>query len=161
MKFSAEDLSYVISLEEIGWGLALIGITMTLHGCGMLIAMNAGNRVVQRLDRHESYVFQVIPIVLVSWIIVLVHLVEALVWSGFFLLKDAMPNHSIAFYFSLMEYTTVGSAFNLPLRWRLLEGMIAIAGLLCFAWSTGVLFTLAQDFQKRQFEARQRRKTSK
>ena len=41
-------------------------------------------------------------------------------------------------------------SFNLPLRWRLLDGMIPIAGLMTFAWSTGVLFTLAQEFQSRQ-----------
>jgi hypothetical protein len=49
-----------------------------------------------------------------------------------------------------MQYTTVGSSFNLPLRWRLLDGMLPIAGLMTFAWSTGVLFTLAQDFQSAQ-----------
>ena len=39
---------------------------------------------------------------------------------------------------------------NLPLGWRLLEGMLPMAGLMTFAWSTGVLFTLAQDFQSTQ-----------
>jgi len=63
------------------------------------------------------------------------------VWQG------AFPNRSIAYYFSLNEYTTVGSGVSLPLNWRLLEGMIATAGLLTFAWSTGVLVTLAQTFQ--------------
>ena len=79
--------------------------------------------------------------------IVLVHLVELLVWAAFFLWQDAMPNASSSYYFALMHYTTVGSSFNLPLRWRLLDGMLPIAGLMTFAWSTGVLFTLAQEFQ--------------
>jgi len=34
----------------------------------------------------------------------------------------------------------------------LLEGMIATAGLLGFAWSTGVLLTLAQEFQDQQMQ---------
>jgi hypothetical protein len=84
--------------------------------------------------------------------IIIIHLLEVLVWAGFFLWKGAMPNASLAYYFSLNEYTTVGSNFNLPLRWRLLEGMIATAGLLTFAWSTGVLLTLAQDFQERELQ---------
>ena len=41
----------------------------------------------------------------------------------------------------------MGSNYNLPQNWRLLEGMIATAGLLGFAWSTGVMLTLAQNFQ--------------
>ena len=42
---------------------------------------------------------------------------------------------------------------NLPRHWRLLEAMIASAGLLGFAWSTGVMMTLAQDFQEQQLRA--------
>ena len=34
-----------------------------------------------------------------------------------------MPNFSVAFYFALNEYTTVGSDYSLPQRWRLLEGL--------------------------------------
>jgi hypothetical protein len=85
--------------------------------------------------------------------IVIVHLVEVLLWAAFFLWQQAMPDPSASYYFSLMQYTTVGSAFNLPLRWRLLDGMLAIAGLMTFAWSTGVLFMLAQDFQTAQLSA--------
>jgi hypothetical protein len=63
-----------------------------------------------------------------------------------------------------MDYTTLGCKYNLVLRWRLLEGMIAMAGLLTFAWSTGVLFTLAHDFQNQQLqllkERRGRRRVS-
>ena len=66
--------------------------------------------------------------VIASWIIVVVHLVEAVVWASFFVWNDAMPSASISYYFALMEYTTVGSAYNLPVRWRLLEGLIAITG---------------------------------
>ena len=61
-----------------------------------------------------------------------------------------MPNVSTAYYFALLEYTTIGSNLNLPLHWRLLEGLIAIAGVLTFAWSTGILLTLAQSFQEQQ-----------
>jgi hypothetical protein len=34
--------------------------------------------------------------------------------------------------------------------WQLLEGMIATSGLLGFAWSTGVLMSMAQDCQNQQ-----------
>lgn len=158
MNIPENDLHYVISLEEVAWGLVLIAITMTLHGLGMLLATQAGEGVARRLERYESYFVGVFPIVVASWIIVIVHLTEAIVWAGFFLWKGAMPSSSVAYYFTVMEYTTVGSQYNLPLHWRLLEGMVAMAGLLCFAWSTGVLFTLAQDFQQKQIAARQRRR---
>jgi hypothetical protein len=90
--------------------------------------------------------------------ILLVHLTEVLVWAMFFLWKGAFPNRSLSYYFSLNEYTTVGSSFSLPVNWRLLEGMIATAGLLAFAWSTGILLTLAQEFQDQQLQAIKQRR---
>jgi hypothetical protein len=61
-----------------------------------------------------------------------------------------MPNASMAYYLALLDYTTLGCEYDLPVKWRLLEGMIAISGLMTFAWSTGVLFALAQEFQGRE-----------
>ena len=42
---------------------------------------------------------------------------------------------------SLTDHTTLGREYDLPLRWRLL---------VTFAWSTSVLFALAQQFQARE-----------
>jgi hypothetical protein len=102
-----------------------------------------------------------LPVVLATCMILIVHLTEVMVWSAFFLWKGAFINQSLAFYFSLNEYTTLGSNFHLPLRWRLLEGMIATAGLIAFAWSTAVLITLAQQFQNQQMEMFQKRHQKK
>jgi len=60
-----------------------------------------------------------------------------------------------------MQYTTVGSDFVLPQRWRLLGGMLPMAGLMTFAWSTGILFTLAQEFQSAQLSVIQRRRAER
>ena len=51
-------------------------------------------------------------------------------------------------YHALVNYTTLNSGY-LPQRWHLLEGLLAIAGLLTLAWSTGILYTLIQDFQRK------------
>jgi hypothetical protein len=108
-------------------------------------------------------------LILASWMILIVHLFEVCVWAAFFLWKDALAvppgtgNRSLCYYFALMDYTTLGSSYNLKVNWRLLEGMIAMAGLLTFAWSTGVLLTIAQDFQDQQLrllkERRERRRS--
>jgi len=95
----------------------------------------------------------------IAWGVALVAIVMVLhglgmVWTlrlvhGFLHWQRALPNMSMAYYLSLLDYTTLGCEYDLPVRWRLLEGMIAISGLMTFAWSTGVLFTLAQEFQAR------------
>lgn len=147
-------MDYATSLEEIAWGITLVAITMAIHGCGMLATLFACHALEQRSRRDTiSFLRGGAVLILASWMIVLVHLLELLVWAAFFLWQHAMPNASTAYYFALMQYTTVGSAWGLPLRWRLLDGLLPIAGLMTFAWSTGVLFALAQAFQSAQLSA--------
>lgn len=146
-------MSYTTSLEEVLWGGTLVAITMAIHGFGMLVTLVTCHFLKGDAGPAQSFVRGVSVLILASWMIVLVHLVELLVWAAFFLWQDAMPNASASYYFSLMQYTTVGSALYLPVRWRLLEGLLPIAGLMTFAWSTGVLFSLAQEFQSRQLTA--------
>jgi len=159
MNFSPEETLYITSFRELGWGILLVAATMVMHGFGMILTLQVNNVFKPRLDQNSAHSFirGVAVLILVSWIIIVLHLFEVLVWAAFFVWKAAMPNFSIAFYFSLMDYTTLGSNYNLPRNWRLLEGMIAIAGLMTFAWSTGVLLTVAQEFQDREMRALRKR----
>jgi hypothetical protein len=152
---------YVTSLEEVFWGGVLVAITMTIHGFGMPVILRFQDAWHGSFERHPSFARGIAGLILASWAILLVHLLEVVVWAAFFVWKGALPTKSLAYYFSLNEYTTVGSAYSLPSRWHLLEGMIAMAGLLTFAWSTGILFTLAQDFQEQQVQLRKLRQGRK
>lgn len=149
---------YVTTLEEVIWGTMLVAVTVALHGCGMLATLRGSHLAGQGNGRPLTFLRGGAILILASWMIVLVHLIEVLIWAFFFMWKQAMPDASAAYYFSLMQYTTVGSELSLPLRWRLLDGMLAIAGLMTFAWSTGVLFALAQDFQTAQLAAMAKRR---
>jgi hypothetical protein len=148
---------YVTSLEEIFWGATLVAITMAIHGFGMLSVLRASGSIQARFQAAPSLAKGLLVIILASWMILLVHLIEVFAWAGFFVWSNAVNTQSstpatasLCYYFALMDYTTLGSNYNLHLRWRLLEGMIAVAGLLTFAWSTGILLTLAQQFQDQQ-----------
>ena len=163
--------AYVTSLEEILWGSTLVAVTMAMHGFGMLLVVRVMGSLKERFNTAPSLAKGLLSLILASWMILLVHLVEVFAWAGFFVWTNAVntststpANASLCYYFALMDYTTLGSSYNLHLRWRLLEGMIAVAGLLTFAWSTGVLLTLAQDFQDQQLallKRRRARQTSK
>lgn len=159
-------MNYVTSLEEVIWGITLVAITMAIHGCGMLATLFACHAVKkQGPEGAVSFLRGGAVLILASWMIVLVHLVELLVWAAFFLWQGAMSNASTSYYFALMQYTTVGSTFSLPPRLRLLDGLLPIAGLMTFAWSTGVLFAQAQEFQSTQlsvvFARRQARRATR
>src|SRR5271165_367670 len=145
---------YVTSLEEIIWGGTLMAVTMVIHAFGMLSVLRIQDAMKRPAAIRPTFVHGMLRLIVASWLILLVHLVEVAVWALFFLWKGAVnapnANASLSYYFSLNEYTTLGSDYNLILRWRLLEGMISMAGLLTFAWSTGVLLTQAQDFQEQR-----------
>jgi hypothetical protein len=82
-------------------------------------------------------------LIVAAWMIVLCSLLEVMLWALFFYWKGAEPHLSSGFYHGLLNYTTIEAGY-LPIRWRLLEGMLAIGGLLTFAWSTSILFSVAQ-----------------
>jgi hypothetical protein len=156
---------YVTSLEEIVCGGLLVAITMAMHGFGMLSVVRVNGALMHRSQTNPTLMKGMLVLVLTSWMILLVHLLEVLAWAGFFWWKAAInsahPNWSLCYYFALNEYTTLGSNYNLILRWRLLEGAISMAGLLTFAWSTGVLLTVAQEFQEQQLELIKQRRTTR
>jgi hypothetical protein len=158
-------LPYVTSLEEVLWGGTLVTITMVMHGFGMVSILRVTGAMKERLARAPSFLSGMGVLVLASWLILIVHLLEVFAWAGFFYWREAVNSQtntpataSLCYYLALMDYTTLGSNYNLLVRWRLLEGMIAVAGLLTFAWSTGVLFTLAQEFQDEQLQLIKKRR---
>jgi hypothetical protein len=145
-------LSKVTSLEEVIWGIGLVAVTMIIHAFAMPMTLAVCSIAENRGQNWRSFFTGVRVLLLASGLIVITHLVEVAVWAIFFVVRDAFPNTSAAFYYSLLQYTTAGSDLSLPDRWRLLGGMIAIAGVLAFAWSTAVLLVLAQRFQHEQLK---------
>jgi len=143
-------LTHVTSLEEVTWGFVLIAMTMVIHAIAMPGTIAVCENIRRRHADRAGFVAGVRVLLVASAMIVVAHLVEVAGWAAFFRIRDAFPTASSSYYYALLQYTTVGSDLSLPDRWRLLGGMIAIAGALSFAWSTAVLLTLAQRFQDEQ-----------
>ena len=128
MDIPVADRLYVTSFEEIIWGAVLVAMTMATHGFGMLLVLRLTGALKLRFDRTPSFAKGMSTLILTSWMILLVHLIEVFTWALFFLWKDALAvpagkgNASLCYYFGLMDYTTLGSNYNLKDRWRLLEG---------------------------------------
>jgi hypothetical protein len=157
--FLARDLAYVTRLDEVLWGGLLLALTIAIHGFGMLFILRTANALKDQFEQARSrYPAVGLGIlILVAWMIILLNLAEVVVWAGFFVWKGAVPNPFSAFYNALLNYTTLQAGY-LPLRWRLLEGMLGMAGLLTFAWSTSVLFSLAQEVQEKALQLSKRRR---
>ncbi len=150
----SHEPGYVIKVGELLWGLALLAVTMTIHGLGMLWTLRVTGAFARRFKDAGTFAPSLGRVVLATWMITSVHLVEVLVWAVFLVWKGAVSARTNAYFVALMNYTTLGSEFPLTDGWRLLEGMTGIAGLMTFAWSTGVLMTLAQNFQDHALKLR-------
>ncbi len=146
---------YEITLLEVAWGCGLIALTMLVHAVGMNVTASVSRAVTRWAQRQATWAPLIAPLVIAAWLICVVHLLEVVIWAGFLLWKGLLPGGGVAYSYALMTYTTLGSQFELPLEWRVLQGMLAMAGLLTFAWSTAVLVTLAQYFQSRHLRPRQ------
>jgi multisubunit Na+/H+ antiporter MnhG subunit len=149
--------TYVISLDELVWGSLLVAITMAIHGTGVIGILRFSDLLKERFAPMESFLGGLGLVILASLLIVVTNVVEVIVWASFFLLQGAQPNHSVAMYNALLNYTTLQAGY-LPQHWRLLEALLGMAGLLTFAWSTGILYMLAQDFQDTQLRKRRRKR---
>ena len=147
--------SYVISLKEVLWGVLLLGLTMAIHGMGMLLTLRVTNWLKDHTKPPRPLSIGLGIVILASWIIIITSLVEVVVWAQFFIFLGAQPTSSVAIYHALVNYTTLDSGY-LPQEWRLLEGLLAMAGLMTLAWSTGVLYTLVEDFQRTHVPVRRK-----
>jgi hypothetical protein len=141
-EFLQRDLDYVMRLDEVMWGCLLLAVTLIIHGAGLFSTMRVSIALVGHTKKRGP-AFGMGVLILVALVLVIFHLLEVTVWAGFFTWKDAQPNPSSAFYNALINYTTLGAGY-LPLRWRLLEGMLGLAGMLSFAFSMSTLLWIAQ-----------------
>ena len=148
---------YEIKLHEVLWGGLLVALTMAIHGTGMFAILQVADRLKERFAPMESFFGGLGLVILASLMIVIVNIVEVMLWTIFFFLKGVQVNHSAAFYNAMLNYTTLSAGY-LPSHWRLLEPLLGMAGLLTVAWSTGILYMLAQDFQETQLRKRKRRR---
>ena len=151
-EFLARDVEYVIRVEEILWGCGLLAITLVIHGVGVFHVARVSASLSGPAGPRMAGLGAALFVVAILGIVVL-QLAEVLLWALFFAWKGAQPNASSAFYYALVNYTTLGAGY-LPIRWRLLEGMLGMAGLLCFAFSTSALLALAQRLVRMPFAER-------
>ncbi|MCI0682736.1 MAG: potassium channel family protein [Gemmataceae bacterium] len=126
-------------------------MTVVIHALGSLATITHLARRLQRSGDDNRFMGSEIQVVRVVSILLLLHLAEASVWAGFYVIAGLLPDTETAIYFSITSYTTVGYGdVLLPASWRLLGPIEAAVGILMFGWSTGIMVTaLARIYRNR------------
>src|SRR5690242_10124426 len=89
-------------------GFGLICATVLVHALGTWEAVAYMARAWSRRKRDPWRLATEILIVRVVSVLLLLHLVEAAIWAGFYRLAGLLPEFETAVYFSITSYTTVG-----------------------------------------------------
>ena len=114
-------------------------LTVLIHALGTWAAIVQGSGVWQR-KMNQGFLAAEIQIIRVVSLLLLLHLVEAGAWAGFYRLAGVLPELETASYFSITSYTTTGYGdVVLPARWRLLGPIEGAVGILMFGWSTAII----------------------
>jgi len=89
------------------------------------------------------------------------HVTQMSVWAAFYLRVASYPSPAVALYESGLAFTTMDVP-ELPPAWRFLGTAEGIAGLLMFAWSTGVMLIQTSwvgEARRKYLHARRQRRS--
>jgi hypothetical protein len=119
--------------------LALTSVTVLTHYAGM----NCARIYFRRLWAHSAKIWfggrHGIMVGIVA-IMMATHCIEIFIWAGLYYLRGMLPTWRTSVYFSIANYSTIGSNdITLSLHWRGLGGFEAICAMLMFGWSTALL----------------------
>ena len=122
----------------------LFVVTTMIHAGGMTLAVRTVRKEEEHwgLERGKKHVFIVCEAVLMMF---LVSLLEVLAYTVAYLALNALPSFEVAFYFSMVTFTTLGYGdVLLDENWRLLASFQAANGIIMFGWTTAVVIYVVQ-----------------
>ena len=84
MHTTIEPTTYVTGAEELVWGLVLLAISLTVHGFGMVVTLRTTGNFKRRFATTGRMLSGITTVILGSWMILAVQIVEVAMWAGFF-----------------------------------------------------------------------------
>ena len=143
----------VAVLVPLAVGAGAVVCTLMIHGLAVLTNVNF-----VRYERRRGRVgigFRIdFAIVVVAMSLVFVaHLIEIALWAGLFLICGEFQEFGIAYYFSAVNYTTLGYGdLIMSPSWKLLGPLESADGALMFGVSTAMIFTVIVRLIQARFE---------
>ena len=132
--------SAVLGNESIV-ALALIGVSLLMQSAGMALLIVRERTRFQKIPRRGP-VRDTLVMLRITGVIVLLHLLQVGVWSGFYR-WNCFTSWESAVYYSAASYSTVGASdLLLPHRWRLLGPAESVAGVLMCGLSASFLVSV-------------------
>jgi hypothetical protein len=132
---------------------ALVTLTVSAHAAGFSLIVRSIMKLHPVLPTRTWPVTRMI--LLVTWLLILVHGVEIVMWASFYLWAGCLPDVESALYFSGATYTSVGYGdLVLPRPWRMLGPVEALTGVLMCGLSAGLFFALVSKIYQERVAAK-------
>jgi hypothetical protein len=143
----------VAILVPLAVGALAVVCTLLIHGLAVAATVNFV-RHERRLGRAGAGALIDFAIVVVAMLFAFVaHLIEIALWAGLFVICGEFREFGIAYYFSAVNYTTLGYGdLIMSPSWRLLGPLEAADGALMFGVSTAMIFTVIVNLVQARFE---------
>jgi hypothetical protein len=143
----------VAILIPLAVGAIAVLCTIFIHALAVVATVNFVRRE-KRLGREGAGVFTNLAIVALAMSFALVaHLIEIGFWAVLFLICGEFHEFGIAYYFSAVNYTTLGYGdLIMSPAWKLLGPLEAADGTLMFGVSAAIIFAVIVRLVQAQFE---------
>ena len=140
-------------MENWTWGLSLIGLTIAMHGAGVMLMALAGVSIRARIEsrnhltlRHVAAI-QIGLIGVVGLLLAALHGVEAALWAAAYWWLGAISSPADAILYSVDSISTRGgSGLVLERQWQPMGALEAVDGMLLFGISTAFIFAFMQIY---------------
>jgi len=128
-------------LPELSAAFGLLALCVAIHAAGLAVI---AQWLVGSIPRTSVGLWDVSWLIIrTGWALAALHLVEIILWAGFYYWQDCTPDFKTATYFSGVSYSTLGYGdILLPRRWWFLGPMEALTGILMCGLSTGFFFVV-------------------
>ncbi|MEM9168947.1 MAG: ion channel [Pseudomonadota bacterium] len=135
--------------NQVAVGVAVMILTAYIHTWALGVALTSFDSL-KAWARRDASAFRLSTVMAATMIWVMsAHLLEVGVWALVFIFLGIFDNFSVAVYFALVAYTTLGFGdIILPEDWRILSGMAAANGFLVFGWSTAFQVEILNDLRR-------------
>ena len=133
----------------------VVSLCVVIHTFGLVLLADWLIRHPLKVEPQVSIRRYSVLLISVFAIIILLHVVETIVWAGFYDLWGLFSDFETSWYFSLGSYTTIGYGdVVLPAKWRMLGGVEGINGVLLCGLSTAFLFLIVNHMFAKRIELR-------
>ena len=141
--------------KELLIAFAIMGVCLVIHVFGIV---GLGEELVRRREKIEQrvgFIYAAGLLIIVFTVVILLHIIEGVIWAGFYYSAGLFADLETSLYFSLTSYSTLGYGDAvLPRNWRLLGTIEGISGVLLCGMSAAFLFAIVNAlfrFRARRF----------